>query len=180
MPEQPKPPAIVDIVQPPSPVFLRKLDKKSDWGNADLAPDQRVSDVVDLVFERGSYPYSVYLVKTDEDLHRVIIGMNAGRQSLSSESYFLALHRHELEAVGMDINHTPSSGITRCLFANALHHDLPASKNQLRDLCLYLFQEDRKICYISKGKTKLLIPRAEADRCLAISQSHVCQVTTCK
>src|SRR3954451_16597244 len=98
MAEPPRAPSLSDIVQPPKPVYLRKLDRKADWGSDDLPPAQRVEDAVRLVFHRETHPYSVDLVRTDEDLHRVIIGMNGGRQSLSSESYFIALHAEDLEA----------------------------------------------------------------------------------
>jgi hypothetical protein len=106
-PQPPQPPALADIVQPPRPVFLRKIGRKSDWGSDETPPEERATDVVELVFNRKAHPFSVYLVGSNQDLHRVIIGMNGGRDSLSSESYFVALHRHELEAVGIRIDHTP-------------------------------------------------------------------------
>ena len=50
----------------------------------------------------------------------------------------------------------------------------------MKSLCLRLIQAGRKVAYISKGRTELLIPRAEADGCLAaVSDSTGCRVQVC-
>jgi hypothetical protein len=180
MAEQLKPPALADIVQPPGPVYLRKLDRKADWGSDETPPEQRVIDVVRLVFRPDTFPYSVYLVRSDEDLQRVIIGMNGGRISLSSESHYIAFYPEDLAAIGIRADHTPDSGITRCRFANSLHHDRAAIDADMEALCLRLIQAGRKVTYISKGRTKLLIARAEANGCFAaVPDSVACRVEAC-
>jgi hypothetical protein len=180
MAEQPQPPSLADIVQPPIAVYLRKLDRKTDWGSDETPPEARAKDAVHLVFHPDSRPYSVYLIRSDEDLHRVIIGMNGGRQSLSSESYFIALQPEDLEAIGLRADHTPTEGVTSCRYANSLHHDIQASEPQIAALCLRLFRDGRKVRYISKGKTRLLIPAAEAAGCYAaVKNSPGCRVDVC-
>src|SRR5437763_14583240 len=109
MAELPKPPSLADIVQPPGPVFLRKLDRRADWGDDETPPEERIADIVRLVFHPNTYPYSVYLVQTDAELHRVIIGMNGGRLRLSSESYDIGLYPGYLDAVGIRVDHTPAA-----------------------------------------------------------------------
>src|SRR3954465_4989239 len=96
-----KPPALADLVQPSGPVFLRKMNKKTDWGSDETPPDERVSDIIDVVFNRKTHPFSVYLVQSDEELHRVIVGMNGGRESLTAESHFVAIRGAELAAAGI-------------------------------------------------------------------------------
>ena len=39
MAEQSKPPALADLVQPPGPVYLRKLDRRADWGSDETPPE---------------------------------------------------------------------------------------------------------------------------------------------
>jgi hypothetical protein len=179
MAEPPKPPAIADLVQPPGPVFLRKMNKKTDWGSDETPPDERVSDIIDAVFGRKTYPYSVYLVQSDEELHRVIIGMNGGRESLTAESHFVAIHGHELEASRIRVDHTPAAGMTSCRFANSLHHDLAAENAQLKALCLRLIAAGRKATTFTKGRTRVILPGAEAIGCLAIPESKGCTAERC-
>jgi hypothetical protein len=177
---QPQPPRLADFVQPPTAVYLRKLDRKTDWGSDETPQQERVQDVVRLVFHPDTHPYSVYLVQSDEDLHRVIIGMNGGRQSLASESYFIALQPDDLDAVGLHAVHTPAEGTTRCRYANSLHYDICASEPEIVVLCLHLFRDGRRVRYISKGSTKLLIPAAEASGCYAaVKDSAGCRVDVC-
>jgi len=180
MAEPPRAPSLSDIVMPHKPVYLRKLDRKADWGNDELPPAQRIEDAVRLVFHRDTHPYSVYLVRTDEDLRRVIIGMNGGRQSLSSESYFIALHAEDLQAVGLHASHTPGEGITACGFANSLHHDIVADEVKIAALCAHLFRRACTVHYFSKGRTRLLIPEAEAIGCLAATkETSGCKFEAC-
>src|SRR5438552_3992821 len=80
----PTPTALADIVGPSSPVYLRSLDRKADWGSDETPQAERATDAVRLVFDPRTHPYSVYLLQSDEDLRRVIIGMNGGRQILSA------------------------------------------------------------------------------------------------
>jgi hypothetical protein len=174
------PPSLSDIVQPPTPVYLRKLDRKTDWGSDDVPSEVRAEDVVRLVFHRNTHPYSVYLVGSDEDLRRVIIGMNGGRQSLSSESYFIALHPGDLGVIGLRAEHTPAEGATACKFANSLHHDIVAEEPEITALCVHLFRDGRRVRYFSKGRTKLLIPEAEAIGChAAVKNSPGCLLDAC-
>ena len=179
MAEPPKPPTLTDLAQPSGPVFLRKINKKTDWGSDETPPDERVSDILNLVFNRKSSPYSVYLVGTDEELHRVIIGMNGGRESLTAESHFIAIRAEELEAAGIRVEHTPGEGVTNCRFPNSLHHDLTAEDDQLETLCLGLIASGRKPATLTKGRTKAIVPEAEALGCLAVPASTTCSHPRC-
>jgi hypothetical protein len=50
----------------------------------------------------------------------------------------------------------------------------------MKALCLRLIQAGRKVAYISKGRTKLLIPTAEAGGCFAaVPDSAACRVIGC-
>ena len=179
MGEPPKPPALAGLARPSGPVFLREMNRKTDWGSDESPPDERVSDIIDLVFNRKTYPYSVYLVRTDEELRRVIIGMNGGRESLTAESHFIAIRAEELDAAGIGHDHTPGEGITRCHFANSLHHDLTAENDQFKALCLALIAAVRKAATFTKGRTRAIVPEAEALGCLAVPEATSCRHERC-
>lgn len=180
MAEPPKPPALADLTEPVGPVFLRKMNRKIDWGSDDTPAAERAADIIGLVFDRKTHPFSVYLVGSDQDLHRVIIGMNGGRTSLTNESHFIAIRASELDAEGIGVDHTPEQGITNCRFANSLHHDLAAGDDQLRALCLRLIAVGRKAATFSKGRTKAIVPEAEAIGCLAaVPTSAGCRDLRC-
>lgn len=179
MPEHPKPPALANLVHPDAPVFLRKMNKKTDWGSDETPSVERVSDIIELVFSRKTQPFSVFLVQSDEDLHRVIVGMNGGRDSLTAESHFVAILEGELIGAGIRIDHTPHNGITNCRFANSLHHDLHASDEELRVLCLSLIDAGRKATTFTKGRTKIIVPDAEALGCLAVPNATNCEHPRC-
>ena len=122
-------------------------------------------------------PFSVFVVNTDEDLQRVVIGMNGGRTSLSSESNFVALLPEDLDAAG--VKAVPCPGKTLCRLANALHHDIPAQDQQLLALCLRLLREKRQLIHLPKRRIKPLEDRARAEGCKVVPESTGCKVPHC-
>jgi hypothetical protein len=81
------------------PFYLRKLPRRNSLGNPDRPLDERVPEVVEVVFLRDSSPYSLFLVQSDEDLRRVTMGINGGRSSLREDVNFLpqSRNRHNAE-----------------------------------------------------------------------------------
>jgi hypothetical protein len=122
-------------------------------------------------------PFSVYLVQTDEDFQRVVIGMYGGRTSLTSDSDFVALLPSDLEAVG--VNAEPCEGETLYRFTNALHHDIPAEDDQLLAMCMRLLLQQRQLIHIPKRAIRPLAERAKAEGCLVIPESDGCKVERC-
>src|SRR4051812_42928176 len=96
-----EPPTLAGTIRLSGPVFLRKLRRRADWGDLETPLEQRAADAVRLVFRSDPKPYSLFRVETDEELHRVVIGLNGGRPSLISDSDFIAVLPGELEAVGI-------------------------------------------------------------------------------
>jgi hypothetical protein len=174
------PPTLAKDENLPAPVFLRKLRRRQDWGNAETPLEQRAADLVKVMWKCEPHPespFSVYLVHTDEDHQRVVIGMNGGRISLTSDSDFIGLLPSDLEAVGVSAE--PSDGATLCRFANALHHDISARDDQLLTLCRLLLHQGRKLIHISKKSIKTLEERARVEGCLVIRESQGCKVDRC-
>ena len=175
-----EPPTIATDVKLPPPVFLRKLRRRQDWGSEATPIDDRAADLVKVVWKCEPHPrspFSVFLVRSDEDLHRVVIGMNGGRASLTADSDYVALLPTDLDAIGLRVEPTP--GITLCRLANDLHHDLAADDGQLLELSLRLLREDRAPIHLSKNRLKPLEARAREEGCLVVRESTECKVPHC-
>jgi|GEM_PF-3358468 len=174
-------PTLAADVKLSTPVFLRKLRRRQDWGSEDTPIDQRAADLVKVLWKcepHPTSPFSVFIVNSDEDFQRVVMGMNGGRSSLSSDSNFVALLPEDLDAAG--INAVPSAGVTLCRLANALHHDIPAQDDQLFALCLRLLRENRHLIHLGKSRIKPLEARARAEGCKVVPDSAMCKVTNCE
>ena len=172
-------PTVTGTLGIPAPVFLRKLRRKSHWGAADDPIDERAVIAVREVFltERGN-TYSVYLIRTDEDLRRVAIGLNGNRDSLTEVLDLVAFLPNELQAVGISFQATP--GDTRCRFANLLHHDLKATEPQLLALCRTTMVRGRNAGRLSTGTMREVVTSAQGEQCLAaLDLSPECQVAQC-
>ncbi len=85
----------------------------------------------------------------------------------------------ELDAAGIHHNHTPGEGITSCYLANSLHHDLTAEIDQFKALCLALIAAGRKAATFTKGRTRGIVPEAEALGCLAVPEATICNHQRC-
>jgi hypothetical protein len=170
-------PALAEIRQLPAPVFLRKLRRKADWGSIDTPLDERAADVVRVVFKIDPKPYSLFRVETDDELHRVVIGLNDGRPSLTCDSDFIAILPTELESVGIDAWH--STGDTLCRFANALHYDISAEDDQLLTMCRWMIGQGREAIHLTKGMTRPMADKAQEDGCLVVPASPGCRVARC-
>lgn len=170
-------PTLAGTVRLPAPVFLRKLRRKADWGSSETLLELRAADIVQLVFKIDHKPYSLFRVESDEDLQKVVIGLNGGRPSLTCDSDFIAILPSELAAAG--ILATRTAGDTLCRFANALHYDIPAEDRQLLALCRGLIDRGRPVVHLTKGMTRPLAAIAQADGCLAVPDSSGCRLARC-
>lgn len=167
-------------VKLPTPLFLRKLRRRQDWGSDETPLEERAADLVKVMWKCEPHPespFSVYLVQTDEDFQRVVIGMNGGRSSLTSDSDFIALLPSDLEAVG--VSAVRYEGATLCRLTNALHHDIPAKDDQLLAMCRRLLQQRRELIHVPKRRIKPLEERAIAEGCLVVRESKGCRADRC-
>jgi hypothetical protein len=162
------------------PVFLRKLRRRADWGSNETPQEERAADLLKVVWKCEPHPespFSVYLVSTDEEFQKVVIGMNGSRPSLTADSDFIAILPSDLEAVGLSAE--PRKGETLCRFANSLHHEISAQADQLLAMCLRLLHQSRELIHLSKGMIRPLEAIAKAEGCLVIRESQGCKVDRC-
>ena len=171
-------PSISGTLQSVAPVFVRKLRRRGDWGDEADDLTTRAINAVNKVFRTPPEPViSVYLVNCDEDLRRVALGINAGRDSLTEPVPFVAFPVAELYAVGIEIRET--LGILPCAFANRLHRDLVATDEQLEKMCEAAMRNGRMVGNCSSGMMKEAREEALKEKCRTASKDDVCRVLSC-
>ncbi len=175
-------PTIAHTLGVSPPVFLRKLDRKRDWGVETDPLDARLAAVVQRVFlEDQFFPnISFYLVQSDDDLRRVALAFNGNRDSLTEILDLVAFLPAEFQAAGLVPHRTP--GNTLCHFANLTHHDLPdtTTAQELEALCRQAMTAGRIAARCTGGMMKDVVKLAEAEQCLvAVNPSPGCLVPAC-
>jgi hypothetical protein len=170
-------PKLVEITGLAGPVYLRKLRRKSDWMLPETPTPEWLSLAVERVFLCDPNPYSLFRVETDEEFHRVIMGLNGGRASRTSDSAFLAISPEEFQAA--QLSPFATSGQTLCLFANRLHFDLDATTVELTALLTQLAGVGRRGSFVTKGMTRPLDDEAQSNGCRIIPGSIECRAPGC-
>jgi hypothetical protein len=172
-------PTVAGTLGVPTPAFVRKLRRRSDWGEPADDQGQRVKGAVQKLFRLQTEPdISIYLVNNDDDLRRVALGMNAGRDSLKEPVPFVAFLPAELGAAAIQASPTP--GNLPCAHASGLHHDIQATDDQLAQLCATAMQKGRVVGNCSKGMMTEVIAEATKEHCRAVTDEGICLVDTCK
>lgn len=157
-------PTVIGTLAVSPPAFLRKLRRKNDWGGPDDGLDTRSELAANKVFQgEESDGFSVYLIRTDEDLRRVAIGLNSTRDSATEEINLVAFHPEELTHAG--ISSKPTPGNTRCHYANRLHHDLTATRAQLVQLCHNAMQGGRAAKKCTSATMRDVLAAAQTEQC---------------
>lgn len=165
---------VQEIVGVTPPVYIRKLPKKSCWGHADDALAARLPAAVDDGFKEGDDArYSVFLVENDDDLHRVLLGLNSTRQKLTERIPVVAFLPDELQSFGITMERT--DGKTLCLHANQLHFDIIAQRDHLTALCEQAMSASRSAANVTKNQLKALVEPLGLFGCHAVGKSSSCQ-----
>jgi hypothetical protein len=149
----------------PWPFLLVKLGRKRFWGNPDQPLDERLAAAVAMIFPPADRPFSIYRVRSEEDVNRVAVAMNAGRSSLSEDSPFVAFLEEELAQLGITCLDTP--GNTACALVNRWHLDADANPSQAHDLCQLAMQRGRPVRTLTKGMLRPAVAHSTANRCSA-------------
>jgi hypothetical protein len=162
----------------PWPFLVVKLGRKRFWGTPDQPLDERLDDAVDKVFPPGDRPFSMYRVRSEEDVLRVAVAMNAGRSSLTEDSPFVAFSEEELAQLG--ITRLDTQGTTACELVNHWHLDADASPPQARQLCRLAMQGGRPVRTLTRGMLRPAVDWATGNRCrAAVADTEGCLDAEC-
>lgn len=157
----------------PLPIYLRKIDAASHWGSSEVDFDLRVQIALAKAFGTDDGRVSVYLVRNRDDLRRIVVALDANRQSPGKKAIrFVAMSAEELRELTLET----TAGCTKCRGANSLHRDIVVMSHadRLRALVERMIRADRKPRNFPK--TVLENGRASATRdfCSALVASSGC------
>jgi len=125
------------------PVFVRKVPKRRHWRGKDgMSVEERVRHAAAEVFRNDGGRVSVFRVENADDLHRVAIGLNSGRSSLTEQLDILGITPEDIEACDLAMERTP--GDTKCLHANERHYDIMHDDDAIERLVRRLIDQDRR------------------------------------
>ena len=172
-------PTIAAVLKVQAPVFIRKLRRASDWEQPGDDTEEKARAAVQKIFRnQAETEISIYLVKTDDDLRRVAIGMNANRDRLNEVIAFLAFNQTELTAAGIG-NLAQTPGDLKCDYANTLHFDMTASDAQLEKLCTELLEAKREAARCTKGTMNDAEKLTVTEKCKSAPKVTTCGVKEC-
>lgn len=148
-------------------MFLRKIDRKSDWGHDADIQTERLGNAVSKVFHGCDNRFSIYCVDNNDDLRAVVVGLNSGRHSPNQQLDFVAFTEDEFQTVGIELERT--AGKTNCGQANRLHLDAHFKDViDLSRLCQLAMYTKRLPFRISRSEAKSLSEDAAKNGCGAV------------
>ena len=156
------------------PLYLRKLDKRSHWGHSADPSESRIETAAAEVFHPSEAAFSLFRAANDEDLYRIVVGLNSLRASLSQQIDFVAFTESEIASAGIMLSETP--GETTCHSANRLHVDGSATRdNSIHQLCHDLFAANREAFRVTRSEASEIASHMQAYGCEAVVPESVCQ-----
>jgi hypothetical protein len=126
---------------------------------------ERVARIVTEVFRlEPDRTFSIFCVRGPDDLRRILLGMNSGRDSLFEPVRIVAMHESELSNVRI----SKHPGETACEAANDLHYDAEVSADGvLVELATVLLKSGRCPHNFPKSVIKEAVLLAEREGCYA-------------
>lgn len=154
------------IVGIEGPVFIRKLTRKSHWGDDSVQKD-RLGLAVSNMFNASDSTFSFYRVETVTQLAQVAIGLNSNRDSLREQIDFVPFTEAELNGLRVVEN----KGETACDAANKLHVDVIAQIQELSDMCEMAMINKRIARRLSKTWIDGKLNEPQLSNCHAITKA---------
>ena len=149
------------------PVFIRKLTRKSHWGDTNTEQESRLSFALSNMFcDNEGSKFSFYRAESVIELAQMAIGLNSNRGSLKEQIDFVPFSEEELS--GLELVQTP--GETNCYAANKLHFDVVAKIQLLSDLCKVAMQNNRMAVRLSKNWLEKKLNEPRISNCYAITK----------
>lgn len=157
------------------PILVRKLDKKSTWGDVSDVSGDRIEHIASHVFPAAESQFSLYQVNSDDELKRVVVGLNSYRQRLRDKIDFVAFTHAEITTAGLSIVDSP--GNTLCDAANRLHVDIVAPSPghaAFRRLCAKVVEAHRPTFRISRVKAREMVGELKQYGCHVFEANTDC------
>lgn len=160
-------PSLTEKFKTPPPFYVRKVDRRGHWGDA-----EKIVEHVFPVDVDGTI--SVYHVDSDATLERIAVALNANRvatnpagSSLTEQILFVAIREDEFGAIPLK----QIDGLTDCEYVNKRHYGalVPEGSETKRErLVNALLTDGRQPSKLSKGVMRQAVEQAMEDHCKAV------------
>jgi hypothetical protein len=147
-----------------SPVFIRKLDKRSDW-DPDVVDTDRPRRVAEMAFQDADRIFSLYYVTNSQEFYSAIVALNANRSPQNNNTDFIWITREELTRVGIQPELFPEG---RCRQASGRHFNATISMAAAIALCQDLFRTERQAYRCAKKSTVAILAEYRTLGCYAL------------
>lgn len=155
------------------PIFLRKLDRRSDWGDVSDPFASRVTHAAKQAFHCPDNCFSLYKVSCDLDFSAVVIGLNSVRTPQNQQIDFVPFLEEEITSSGIRMIITP--GTTKCRMANRLHVDAHFEQQEsILQLCRVAMSTNRCSFRVVKRESSLVVCSMTEYGCGAVVQPPAC------
>ncbi|RIK84170.1 MAG: hypothetical protein DCC68_01930 [Planctomycetota bacterium] len=150
------------------PCYVRKVDRRSHWTDGAKSIRERVFSA-----DPDEHGVSVYRVQSPEELARIAVALNAKRGSRTEDIFLVAIAVAE---VG-DIHVEQTDGDTTCEWANSVHHDLLAEREEQIDVMINrMLSLSRAVKKFTRSAMRIAVQSAVCDGCLAaVDNSSSCR-----
>ncbi len=156
------------------PVYIRKLDKLSSWGYDADPLAGRIDLVAASVFPVDSQQFSVFLIRSVDDLIKVVVGKNMSRERPNDQFDFVAFLPDEISQSGVAVDST-IKGETGCHAADRLHADLCATDHSaFTNMCRIALGRSRQALRVKKGEAKSMVAQLQQSGCELFPENSNC------
>lgn len=146
-----------------SPVYVRKIDKKSHWNPESINLEDRVNQVANKIFKDDLS--SLWYIESDEDFYGVIAAISSGRNPRNQDIDFIFITNEELEELKIFKEQTKEG---KCLFVQHLHYNIQINKETARQLCYNLIEKGREAQRCKKKQTQAILDYQTNKSCKAV------------
>lgn len=91
-----------------APVFIRKIDSRARWNPEECSTiEERARVVAEKLFRDPDNLYSIWRVRTDQELYSVIASLSEYRSPKNQNIDFIWMTEKELQEVGINPENQP-------------------------------------------------------------------------
>jgi hypothetical protein len=146
------------------PVFIRKLDRRSDW-HPEVAPLDRPRRSADLLFAEADRIFSLWYIKNDQDFYNMVTAISAHRSPQNQNFDFIWITADELKDAGIEPEEFAEG---QCIPARSLHYNAVISAEAAVLLCQDLLDANRQDYRCNRKKTGAILDLKRSSGCYAL------------
>lgn len=154
------------------PSYIREIRSRTRWNPEGCnTVAERAKVVAENLFNEADHLYSIWLVRTEQELYSVIACRTDNRNPRERDIDFIWMTEEELQGIGIFPNNQPEGN---CLHAQHLHFNVTIEPHMAEKLCEYLICKGREAKRFSKkAHTKPMLEHQKNLGCRAAGSDLV-------